>query len=613
MYVSESSVLWAVEQLKVSTHPFLGITFLACKKHELPVGKTASVRLDALTRDHLQEHHRLDPDSRYFFQPFKSQKNWVADNYASTGLQAVNTRTFWTVFQHERGKPEWGFRSDYVPRIRARIQMAGYRRTPLPAIAIWLAKNQEWPEGTTVEALVEDFIWRYNITRNEQQALFSPTAPLGLPPALLQSSATDLQSVSHHVEPPPDADEPQGTLAAIETRGVGPADHFRLDIGERLTIITGDNGLGKSFLLDVAWWAATNHWANLPATPLGKKATAAAGISYELRTKGGVRRSDSRYEATMRTWVRQSEYPQVPAVCVYARVDGAYSVVDDYRAQIDNAPLHCTERDVWEGKRGQTEGLLRDWVNWQVVGEDSFGVLRSVLECVSPDDLGPLTPSRPIQVPGYRQLIPVVEHLYGKVPLLFASAGVRRVLALAYIVVWAWREHLLSAEVLGMKPARRLVLFVDEIEAHLHPFWQRTILPTILKVSELLDKRLKLQIVVSTHSPFVLASMETEFDESLDTVFHLRAEGTKVLLEEARFHKRGNVSSWLTGPVFGLSHARSVEAEKALESAVALQLERSTDPHAIGIISDRLREVLPDDDPFWRRWIYFAEQAGVKL
>ena len=174
MYISESAVLWAVEQLKVSTHPFLGITFLACKKHELPVGKTTSVRLDALTRDHLQEHHRLDPDSRYFFQPFKSQKNWVADNYASTGLQGVNTRTFWTVFKHERGKPEWGFRDDYVHRVRARIQMAGYRKTPLPAIAIWLAKNQEWLEGTSVEALVEDFIWRYNITRSEQQALFSP-------------------------------------------------------------------------------------------------------------------------------------------------------------------------------------------------------------------------------------------------------------------------------------------------------------------------------------------------------------------------------------------------------------------------------------------------------
>lgn len=27
-----------------------------------------------------------------------------------------------------------------------------------------------------------------------------------------------------------------------------------------MTLITGDNGLGKSFLLDVAWWALTRRW-----------------------------------------------------------------------------------------------------------------------------------------------------------------------------------------------------------------------------------------------------------------------------------------------------------------------------------------------------------------
>ncbi len=25
-------------------------------------------------------------------------------------------------------------------------------------------------------------------------------------------------------------------------------------------LITGDNGLGKSFLLDLSWWALTRHW-----------------------------------------------------------------------------------------------------------------------------------------------------------------------------------------------------------------------------------------------------------------------------------------------------------------------------------------------------------------
>lgn len=31
--------------------------------------------------------------------------------------------------------------------------------------------------------------------------------------------------------------------------------------GERVNLITGDNGLGKSFVLDLAWWALTRSWS----------------------------------------------------------------------------------------------------------------------------------------------------------------------------------------------------------------------------------------------------------------------------------------------------------------------------------------------------------------
>jgi recombinational DNA repair ATPase RecF len=35
---------------------------------------------------------------------------------------------------------------------------------------------------------------------------------------------------------------------------------MELDLAPRLNLLTGDNGLGKSFLLDVAWWAMTRRW-----------------------------------------------------------------------------------------------------------------------------------------------------------------------------------------------------------------------------------------------------------------------------------------------------------------------------------------------------------------
>lgn len=620
-YIAEGVILRAIEELKASTHPFVGITFLACKKSELPVGKTERVRLDTVTKKHLQQHHRLDVESSYFFQPFKSAKNWVKSDYASTGLQATNTRTFGNAFLHERGSSEWGFAENYVDLIRSGIRTRGYRRTPLTAIAVWVAKDQEWARDATLDGLVKGFLRQYKITPGERRALFrrghssTPHFVMAqdMSSQLVHREAPDLRAIAHGIEPPPDADEPKGTLTAIEMSRVGPADRLKLDLGKRLTVIAGDNGLGKSFLLDVAWWAATRRWAGRPAMPLGREATRAARLSYELTTDAGHRTCFSRFEPRMQTWVHQREYPQVPALYVYAGVDGAFSIEDDHRDETDEVPLNFTAREVWDGKPGRMEGLVRDWVNWQLSGKEWFSVFERVLSHLSPSDLGALRPANPTRMPGDPRMIPVIEHPYGETPVLYSSAGVRRIMGLTYVVVWAWQEHLLGSELRGVEPAQRMVLLVDELDAHLHPIWQRTILPAILDVGPLLDDRLQMQVVVSTHSPFVLASLETKFDPSSDALYHLCLDGAEVNLKREEFYKHGDVSSWLTSPIFGLRYARSKDAEHVLEQAVQLQLARSTDQLEIQRISDRLKQVLPSDDPFWRRWIYFAEQAGAKL
>ena len=431
--------------------------------------------------------------------------------------------------------------------------------------------------------------------------------------SLAQSEAPDLKEIAHRIEPPPDAHEPKGTLAAIEMSKVGPSESLRIDLGNRLTVIAGDNGLGKSFLLDVAWWAATRRWAGRPAMPFGREATHAARISYELRSDAGVRTCCSRFEPRLQTWVHLEEYPQVPALYVYAGVDGAFSIEDDHRDATDEAPLNLTAREIWDGKPGRMEGLVRDWVNWQLSGKRWFSLFERVLSHLSPSDLGTLRPASPTRMPGDPRMIPAIRHPYGKTPVLYASAGVRRIMALTYVVVWAWQEHLLGSELRDLVPVRRLVLLVDEIDAHLHPFWQRTLLPAILDIGELLDERLTMQIVVSTHSPFVLASLETRFEPSSDALYHLRLQGGEVCLEREEFYKHGDVSSWLRAPIFGLRHARSKAAERVLDQAVQLQLARSTDRFEIQRVSNQLKEVLPSDDPFWRRWTYFAEQVGAEL
>lgn len=49
---------------------------------------------------------------------------------------------------------------------------------------------------------------------------------------------------------------------------------------------------------------------------------------------------------------------------------------------------------------------------------------------------------------------------------------------------------------------RNFILFLDEIEVHLHPAWQRKILPVVQKLFK------NAQIFISTHSPFVVGSVD---------------------------------------------------------------------------------------------------------
>src|SRR5205823_3864143 len=124
---------------------------------------------------------------------------------------------------------------------------------------------------------------------------------------------------------------------------------------------------------------------------------------------------------------------------------------------------------------------------------------QRVLERLSPPDLGQLKPGRPVRVPEDPRDIPTLVHPYGEVPILYASAGVRRVVALAYLVVWAWHEHLEASKMAQVLPQRRMVVLVDEMEAHLHPRWQRSLLPALMEIGELLALSLKVQFLIATH------------------------------------------------------------------------------------------------------------------
>ena len=253
-------------------------------------------------------------------------------------------------------------------------------------------------------------------------------------------------------------------------------------------------------------------------------------------------------------------------------------------------------------------GLIHDLDYWQLKQtETPYQILQSVIQHLShPDELMQVGSSVRLSVDDSRQ-IPTLSLPYGNVPITHVSSGIQRILNLAYMLVWDWEEHIQIAKLKRTEPLKKIVFLIDELEAHLHPKWQRTILPAILQVCKLLNSEIEVQVATTTHSPMVLASAEPYFKEELDKLFLFELLGSEVTLNEIPWVKQGDVVGWLTSEIFDLKQARSREGEAAIGAAQAWAIG---DPdyvypdnlQTLAQIQAELEQVIPGHDPFWIGW-----------
>lgn len=131
-------------------------------------------------------------------------------------------------------------------------------------------------------------------------------------------------------------------LKFLELQNVGPASAMRLDFGPRLNLLTGNNSLGKTFVLDVAWWALTQAWPGKDerqsmAWPLnGKRRDASIGYAFDA---GGGREMAqcSKFDSEREVWPLKQARPANPGLVLYLRIDGGYSLWDPARNYLEEA------------------------------------------------------------------------------------------------------------------------------------------------------------------------------------------------------------------------------------------------------------------------------------
>lgn len=419
----------------------------------------------------------------------------------------------------------------------------------------------------------------------------------------------------------------------LKMSNIGPASKMELEFGKRLNLLTGDNGLGKSFLLDIAWWSMTRKWpAELNpklttgklALPTDKKQKAEIDFSFSGVSK--TMENKSSFDPRAQSWTVKQGRPANPGLVFYALADGSFAVWDPARNYWKSKSEESKERppayvfspkEVWDGLQREDgtwlcNGLIRDWAGWQKEKGRAFDYLTAVLKVLSPTSEETLIPGglTRISLDDVRDM-PTLKMPYGQeVAVVHASSGMRRIISLAYFLVWCWEEHLKAKELLGEEAETKTVFLVDEVESHLHPKWQRTVIPALMKVMDKLMASSDVQLIAATHSPLIMASVEPLFDAKQDAWFDLDLVNNQVALTQRQFVRQGDIRGWLTSEAFDMKSGYSLEAERVLEdAALALSDENFSNDDAKAM-DKQLREVLSDTDPFWMRWRFVAEKKG---
>jgi hypothetical protein len=362
-----------------------------------------------------------------------------------------------------------------------------------------------------------------------------------------------------------------GSLKRISLRNVGPFEKLDIDLDPHITVILGDNGLGKSTILRAIGLAlaGSDQESDLASGlirakhPGRKQAETQDGAGQvTLETQGGKtytmiisRRGTEgvRTQFQPHSWQRgegQLALGFPPLRSVSANAVASPKILEEKPRPLpsDVLPIvaHGPDSRVSDLKEwlfsmdyrrrtnpdGTTQRMLRDF----------FITVNELLEGVSIDFQDLVLEAGEIRV----------KTEDGNVPLHSLSQGTISMIGLIGVML----PRLYDVHGAGAEPPKGFAIaLIDEIDAHMHPLWQQKL------VSKLRVLFPAVQFIVTTHSPFIAAGREkTE-------IVRLRRDdqSRKIVVDMTYADTKGvDVASLLTGHLFGLKAPTDPETEKDL-------------------------------------------------
>lgn len=309
-------------------------------------------------------------------------------------------------------------------------------------------------------------------------------------------------------------------INSLQLHNIGPFIDAEIDfIGNNekppITIITGENGTGKTIILDAIRKMILSYYENSRDICRENEFEVRLNLKYTNDTIELVSKSKNNNSNSLMVSKGQNQSIDLPQIFGNYNSKGNIWITNYWTSKTDNQPFNIGSLQFLKPEQYLYNSLDGIQKNTEVValityfdylkssdnpkekleGEFLFEALKKIIKLSLIEG--------EFKYVERKVLMPIVTQNGSEVSLDKLSSGnlylIQRMISLLGQMYSVYTLNEIKLENMLLTPG---LLMIDEAENHLHPKWQKTFLNSILSIFP------NLQIIVTTHSPFIVSSVE---------------------------------------------------------------------------------------------------------